>query len=548
MALVSMHGITKSFYGVLANDRVDFAVEGGEIHALLGENGAGKSTLMNVLTGLYQPEEGEIRIEGHPRRLDRPASAIAAGIGMVHQHFRLVRNFTVAENLHLGWSETPARLARGALERRSAELARQFGLSVPPSALVRDLSAGEQQRVEILRVLARGARVLILDEPTAVLTPQEVVSLFAALRAFRAEGGAVILISHKLGEVLEIADRVTVMRAGRHVATRPALGATRGELARLIMGAADLGAAGTGGAAGETAQHRPSRAPVSLDPGAGQPAASPVSGAGRPAASLSGVVLRDARGIALLDGVDLEIRAGEILGVAGIAGNGQRALSEVLTGCAMPQSGEVRIAGQHFADPLAALRLGVGHIPEDRLRSALAGELSLAENAILRDYRAAPVSRGWRFSPREARALAGRIIAAAGVDRGDPALAARSLSGGNQQRLVAEREMRVAGRLLVAVYPTRGLDVGATRALHGRMQALRATGSAVLLVSEEIEELLEQADRIAVMFRGRITGILPAAEADAERLGLLMSGVEPEADEEAAWAGQHEQATASNPP
>ncbi len=498
MPLVSLRGITKSFYGMLANDGVDFDLDGGEIHALLGENGAGKSTLMNVLTGLYQPDAGAIFIEGSRRRLDGPAAAIATGIGMVHQHFKLVQAFTVAENIHLGWSETPRRASPAVLEARSAALSARFGLAVAPGARVRDISAGEQQRVEILRVLARGARVLILDEPTAVLTPQEVRALFAALRAFRAQGNAVILISHKLGEVLEIADRVTVMRGGRSVATQASAGASRATLARLIVG--------------ETPLPPPE-------------AASPAT-AGAVMLSLRGVVVRDGRGVALLDGVDLDVRAGETLGIAGVAGNGQRTLSEVLSGCVAPQQGEVLIDGVAVRRPdaLGFARRGIGHIPEDRLRTALAGDLSLAENAVLREYRAAPVCGRLGFSPARARRLGQRIIGDAALDRQQPGLAARNLSGGNQQRLVAEREMRVARRLLVAAYPTRGLDVGAVTALHARMRRLRAAGAAIVLISEEIDELLEQADRIAVLFRGRISGILPARTADAERLGLLMSG------------------------
>jgi len=499
--LVGLRGITKSFYGALANDGVDFTLGGGEIHALLGENGAGKSTLMNVLTGLYQPDAGEILIEGHKRRIDNPAAAIAAGIGMVHQHFKLVPAFTVAENIHLGWAETPFRASAGLLEARTRALSERFGLRVDPAARVADISAGEQQRVEILRVLARGARILILDEPTAVLTPAEVQVLFAALRAFRAEGNAVILISHKLGEVLEIADRVTVMRAGRSVASCPTAGASRASLARLIIG---------------------DTAPPPVPEHGSASATSP-----RTLLELRDVTVRDARQIALLDGVSLQVRAGEILGIAGVAGNGQRTLSEVLTGCAAPDSGTVLLDGTPVAaDPRRFAGSGIGHIPEDRLRTALAADLSLGENAVLREYARPPVSRGAWFSPRRARALARRIIDDAEVNLRDPRIPARNLSGGNQQRLVAERETRIADKVLVAAYPTRGLDIGAVASLHARMQALRARGLGVVLISEEIEELLEQADRIAVLFAGRIAGIIPAADADPERLGLLMSGQE----------------------
>ncbi len=500
-AFVRMRGITKSFYGARANDGVDFTLQGGEIHALLGENGAGKSTLMNVLTGLYQPDSGEIAIEGHARRIASPADAIEAGIGMVHQHFKLVPAFTVAENIHLGWNETPFRLDPATLAARTRALSERYGLAVSPGARVADLSAGEQQRVEILRVLARGARIVVLDEPTAVLTPPEVRALFDALRAFRAAGNAVILISHKLGEVLEIADTVTVMRGGRSVATGSTEGASRSSLARLIIGDTVLpDAIGRVDAAASVAQAVP--------------------------LALRGVSVRDGRGVLLLDGVDLDLRAGEILGIAGVAGNGQRALSEVLTGCIRPDAGEVLLDGapagargaRGFAD------WGVGHIPEDRLRTALAADLPLGENAVLRDYRGDAAGKGPFLFPRRLAALARRIIDDAAVNLRDSRIPARNLSGGNQQRLVAERERRIASRVLVAAYPTRGLDVGAVAALHAGMQRLRASGVGVVLISEEIDELLAQADRIAVLFAGRIAGILPVAEADGERLGLLMSG------------------------
>ena len=506
-SLVALRGITKSFYGALANDGVDLTLRAGEIHALLGENGAGKSTLMNVLTGLCQPDRGEILIEGHGRRIDSPAVAIEAGIGMVHQHFKLVGAFTAAENIHLGWDETPWRASAARLEARTAALVRQYGLEVAPGARVSDLSAGEQQRVEILRVLARGARILILDEPTAVLTPAEVRALFAALRAFRAQGGAVVLISHKLGEVLEIADRITVMRAGRTVATCLAAGASSASLARLIIGETVL----------------PPMPRDGREPGQGPASGAPVL------LELQGVTVRDDRGVTLLDRIDLQVRAGEVLGVAGVAGNGQRALSEALTGCLRPDAGRVLLDGRPMACPDARgfADRGIGHIPEDRLRTALAADLSLTENAVLREYARPPVSRGWRFSPSGARALARRIIDEAALDRRDPDLPARNLSGGNQQRLVARRETRIVTRVLVAAYPTRGLDIGAVAALHAAMHRLRARGLGVVLISEELDELLEHADRIAVLFAGRVAGILPAAGADPERLGLLMSGHAP---------------------
>ncbi|MCQ8239727.1 ABC transporter ATP-binding protein [Acetobacteraceae bacterium KSS12] len=539
-----MRGITKSFYGTLANDGVDFDLRAGEIHALLGENGAGKSTLMNVLTGLYQPDAGEILIENHPRRLDNPAAAIEAGIGMVHQHFKLVQNFTVAENIHLGWEETPRRAGAAALEARTQALSERFGLPVTPGARVADIPVGEQQRVEILRVLARGARVLVLDEPTAVLTPSEVAALFTALRGFRADGNAVILISHKLGEVLEIADHVTVMRGGRSVAQCPAAGASRASLARLIIG--DLPPSGRAVAAPlpdvEPVEPRADPDPLPArdvaDPAASRrPSAPPgiaaTAGAGpsvphpAPTMVLREVSVRDARGVTLLDRVSIEIMPGELLGIAGVAGNGQRPLAEVMTGLLAPSEGELLLDGASMRGigPRGFASRGVGHMPEDRLRTGLAATLPQGENALLREYHLPPSTRfGWLFDPAGARRLARGIINAAAVNRRDPSIPARNLSGGNQQRLVAERETRISHRLLVAAYPTRGLDVGAVAALHAAMHRLRARGVAVVLISEEIEELLDHADRIAVLCAGRISGILPVAEADPEKLGLLMSG------------------------
>ena len=499
---VLLRGIGKVFPGVVANADIDLEVRAGEIHALLGENGAGKSTLMNVLTGIYQPDSGEIILEGYARALATPQEAIAAGIGMVHQHFKLVQNFTVAENIHLGWSETPRRASSDVLEARTAALARRFDLAVTPAARIRDLSAGEQQRVEILRVLSRKARVLILDEPTAVLTPGEARALFAALRRFRGEGNAVVFISHKLDEVLEISDRITVLRGGRHVATEPAAACTARQLARLMVGRDII--------IGDFRARRAGAAPIGS----------------QPALSLRGVHAADANGMATLNNVDLDLFPGEILGIAGVAGNGQRQLSEVLTGVRAPSAGTVTIAGRplHASDAAMFVELGVGHIPEDRLRSGLAPSLSITDNAVLREYKAPPVSARSLFRPGRARAVAQAIAKAADVAVPDFGMPVRNLSGGNQQRLVARREMRVANRVLVAAYPSRGLDVGAINTMLRYLVDLRDSGVAVLLISEELEELLNLSDRIAVMYEGRIVGTLPAAHADIEQIGLMMGG------------------------
>ncbi len=498
-AAVELQGITKAFPGLLANDAIDLDLRAGEIHALLGENGAGKSTLMNVLTGIYQPDAGRIVMNGAPVRFASPKDAIAAGIGMVHQHFKLIRAFTVAENIHLGWPDTPFRTSAALLESRTRALSERFGLLVRPDARVEDLSAGEQQRVEILRVLARGARVLILDEPTAVLTPGEAAALVRALRGFVVSGYAVILISHKLDEVLEVADRVTVLRAGRKVATLRAAECSQAQLAALMVGR-EIGGRRRGGAG-------PRRVgPIVLQ--------------------LAGASADDERGVRALADVDLSVHAGEIVGVAGVAGNGQRELTEVLTGLRPVTEGQVRIGGRVMfgADPAAFLAAGVGHIPEDRLRSGLAPSMAVADNAVLREYRRPPVARGALFRPGAALALARRIAADAHVMVPNMRAPVRNLSGGNQQRLVARREMRVSAQALVAAYPTRGLDIGAIDTMLRYLAEMRDRGVGVLLVSEELDELLGIADRVAVLFGGRIMGVFPAGEAEPERIGLLMGG------------------------
>ena len=498
--VVQLLGITKQFPGLVANDAVDFELRGGEIHALLGENGAGKSTLMNILTGIYQPDAGQILLDGAPVRFATPVQAIAAGIGMVHQHFKLIRAFTVAENLHLGWHETPRRVSAGVLEARTRVLAERFNLAVRPEARVEDISAGEQQRVEILRVLARGARVLILDEPTAVLTPREAGELFKALRALTAAGSAVIFISHKLDEVLEISDRVSVLRNGRKVATLPGADCDHTVLARLMIGR-DL--------------VRPQARPTGLRRKIGDTVL-----------QLAGVSALDDRGVQALTRVDLEVHAGEIVGVAGVAGNGQRELTEVLTGIRSAIEGRVRIDGKVMgsASPAAFRAAGVGHIPEDRLRSGLAPSLPVADNAVLREYVLPPVGKGPFFNPRRALALARKVSGDAQVLVPNFRMPVRNLSGGNQQRLVARREMRIARKALVAAYPTRGLDVGAIDTMMRYLVELRDAGAGVLLISEELDELIDSADRIVVLFQGRIMGGFAAVEADLERIGLLMGG------------------------
>ena len=500
--IVLLQGICKYFPGVIANQDIDLEVRSGEIHALLGENGAGKSTLMNILTGIYQPDAGEIIVDGYAKAFTSPVDAIAAGIGMVHQHFKLVHAFTVAENIHLGWPQTPAMVSAKALEARTAELATTLNLAVKPDARVEDLSTGEQQRVEILRVLARQARLLILDEPTAVLTPSEARELFKALREFVSRGNAVVFISHKLDEVLEISDRISVLRGGRKVATEETRDCSQKSLAKMMVG------------------HE-----IVLNDLRARPAGD-VSVLPETVLSLREVSAHDDLGNVALSGVSLDIRAGEILGIAGVAGNGQKELSQVMTGMRPVMSGRIEVGGASFsaADAEQFAAFGVGHIPEDRLHSGLAPALSVTDNAVMREYKKAPVSIGNWFRPRAATALAETIAAAASVAVPDFAMPVRNLSGGNQQRLVARREMRIAGKVLVAAYPSRGLDVGAINTMMRYFVELRDAGVGVVLISEELEELLNLSDRIAVMFHGRVMGIVDGTSTDIEEIGMLMGG------------------------
>ncbi|QND45622.1 ABC transporter ATP-binding protein (plasmid) [Rhizobium lusitanum] len=499
---MQLKGIAKYFPGVIANENVDLDVLPGEIHALLGENGAGKSTLMNILTGIYQPDAGEIIIDGYAKQFASPLQAIAAGIGMVHQHFKLVQAFTVAENIHLGWSETPRRASAQVLEARTATLAAKFNLQTRPGARVSDLSTGEQQRVEILRVLTRQARVLILDEPTAVLTPAEARELFKALRDFVAQGNAVIFISHKLDEVLEISDRISILRGGRKIATEKTADCNPRMLAKLMVGR-DIVLA-------DMRQRAAGAAPISPDP----------------VLSLDNVSALNDAGDEALHGISLQVHAGEILGVAGVAGNGQRELSQVLAGMRPISGGRILIEGAPVGRSNAAafVERGIGHIPEDRLHSGLAPALSITVNAVMREYKHPPVSSGGAYRPSSATALAKEIAAVADVAIPDFAMPIRNLSGGNQQRLVARREMRIANKVLIAAYPSRGLDVGAINTMLRYIVELRDAGAGIVLISEELEELLNLSDRIAVLYEGRVMGVVDNDKADIDQIGLMMGG------------------------
>jgi simple sugar transport system ATP-binding protein len=496
--VLELRGITKQFPGVLANDDVDFDLRRGEIHALLGENGAGKSTLMNILYGLYKPDAGEIRLSGKPVSFGSASDAIQAGIGMVHQHFMLIPVMTVAENVVLGTE--PLRggvfLDERAAERRVSDMARTFRFSVDPSALVEDIGVGQQQRVEIMKALYRNADVLILDEPTAVLTPQEASDLFEILRTLRREGISIIFISHKLNEVLEIADRITVLRRGRVIETVPAAGATHEGLARAMVGRDVL---------------------LRVEKDAADP--------GEAILTVENLHVLDDRELETVHGLSLEVRAGEIVGIAGIDGNGQSELVEAIVGLRRPTEGRILVNGQKITrdDPKHLIDAGVGHIPEDRHRRGLVLNFTVAENLSLHEYRRPTESRfGW-LSPRRMITRAQKLIRDYDVRGGGPNTTAGSLSGGNQQKVVIAREIEAEPEVLVAAQPTRGLDVGAIEYVHRRLVQARDAGKGVLLVSLELEEIRSLSDRILVLYEGRIVGEY-TPETSEEELGLAMTG------------------------
>jgi len=495
--VLEMRDIRKEFPGVVANDGVSFDVRRGEVHALLGENGAGKSTLMNILYGLYRPDGGEIRLNGKPAVFGSARDAIQAGIGMVHQHFMLIPVMTVAENIVLG-AEPRSRmlLDEAAAERRVRDLSGRFGLAVDPTALVGSITVGQEQRVEILKALYRGADVLILDEPTAVLTPQEAGELFEIIRSLRGDGKSIIFISHKLGEVLEIADRITVLRRGKTIETVPREGATEASLARAMVGRDVL---------------------LRVDKPPAQP--------GETVLEVEDLHVRDERGIEKVRGVSFGVRGGEIVGIAGVDGNGQSELIEALTGLLRPESGRITVAGEEHRNGSARemLDAGVGHIPEDRQRHGLVLEFSIAENIALHDYARPPDARwGWMFPSRLAdRARA--LIKEFDVRGGGPLTRAGGLSGGNQQKVIAAREISRDPKVLIAAQPTRGLDVGAIEYLHRRLVAERDRGRAILLVSLELDEILSLSDRILVLFEGEIVGE-HTGEVSEEEIGLEMLG------------------------
>ncbi len=497
---LELKGITKRFPGVVANDAVDLSVAEGEIHALLGENGAGKTTLMNILFGLYHADEGQILIDGEPVRFETPGDAIAAGLGMVHQHFMLIPVFTVTENIILG-TEPTGRLGwldRRRARRRVEELSERFGLDVPPDAVIEELPVGIQQRVEILKALYREAEVLILDEPTAVLTPQETQELFAVMRSLEEAGKSVIFITHKLKEVLAVADRITVLRGGRVVGRTTPEEADEAELASMMVGRA---------------------VELTVEKTPAEP--------GEPVLVVDGLVVTDDRGQIAVHGVSFEVHAGEIVCLAGVQGNGQTELVEALTGLRRCAAGRVELNGRDITNRSVneILDAGVGHVPEDRQHDGLITAFSIADNLILDTYDQPPFARGLVRDAVAVREAATERVTRFDVRTPSIDAPASTLSGGNQQKVVVARELSRPISLLIGSQPTRGLDVGSIEYIHRQIVAHRDRGMAVLIVSSELDEVMALADRIIVMFRGTIFGVVDAAEATREHLGLLMAGV-----------------------
>lgn len=494
---VEMQDIVLRFPGVLANDHVNFTMYPGEIHALLGENGAGKSTLMNVLTGLYKPQSGEVRIHGKLVNFNSPKDAIANGIGMVHQHFMLVENQTVTENILIGLDNPRFALNLKRYDKQVSDLAEQFGIHIDPTAKIWQLSVGEQQRVEILKILYRGANILIMDEPTAVLAPQEADELIATLKGMAAQGKSIAFISHKLNEVKQVADKLTVLRRGRVTAERMDLqNFTRESLASLMVGREVI-----------FNLHKCDQA------------------AGPEVLRLEDVSALNNKNLPALRNVDLELHEGEILGIAGVAGNGQSELVETITGL-RPCSGRIWLEGRDIANrpPSFSISQGLAHIPEDRIGVGSAPNLSLTSNIIMKRFDQKPVSQKWQLNYMAADKLAGGLKTEYDIQAPSVQTQARKLSGGNLQKLILARELSSTPRMVVAMQPTRGLDVGAIESVQQLLLNQRAQGTAILLVSEDLDELLSLSDRIAVMYEGQIVGTVCTGEFDINQIGLMMTG------------------------
>jgi general nucleoside transport system ATP-binding protein len=505
--LVEMRGITKRFPGVIANEDVDFELRPGEIHALLGENGAGKSTLMSVLAGLYRPEAGTVLVRGNPVSFNSPRDAIDLGIGMIHQHFTLIQSQTVTENILLGLDKPRFLMRLSHYDKQIGHIGDQFGLQVTPDAKIWQLSVGEQQRVEILKMLYRGVEVLIMDEPTSVLAPQEIDELFKTLRAMVAEGKSIVFISHKLHEVMTIADQITVLRQGKVTAARidPAT-TSKAELANLMVGRKVL---------------------FELEKTAKEP--------GEVVLELVGVSADNDKRLQALRAIDLKVRSGEVVGVAGVAGNGQSELGEVITGLRSCTSGTILVNGKEVTNRSArtSIDIGVAHIPEDRTHVGTAPNLSITDNVIMKKYRAPPIARRTSLDLEAAQEMAVELKAEYSILAPSIETPTRMLSGGNLQRVILARELSSEPTLLIAMQPTRGLDVGAIEGVQRMLLRQRDEGAAILLVSEELEEIFTLSDRIVVVYEGEI--VADGIEADAAKVGLLMTGGSGEsADEQAA--------------
>ncbi len=495
--LVELKNITKRFPGVVANDGVDFNVRKGEIHVLLGENGSGKSTLMSVLAGLYRPDKGEIVVDGTRRVFRSPRDAIKAGIGMIHQHFKLIDSLTVAENVILGDDSTPPVLRLQDIQRKLEELSKKYGLHINPSSMVWQLSLGEKQRVEIVKMLYRGSRVLVLDEPTAVLTPQETHELFHILREMAKAGRGIVLITHKMQEVMEIADRVTVLRRGKVVATLTREQINRRELAWLMVGR-DV-----------VIQYKKKGSPGN-----------------KKVLEVDNVHCLSDLGRPCLKGVSFTVHSGEIFGIAGVAGNGQRELAEVITGLRPVTGGKIMIDGIDTTglSPRQIIDRRVAYVPDDRLGTGLVPGLSAVDNFMLKSYRQSVLRRGPLLNKRAAYQNSRELVKQFEIQISSLDAPVKLMSGGNLQRLLLAREITSEPLLLVAVYPIRGLDIKATQSVHNILLQQRDKGVAILLISEDLDELFKLSDRIGVIYDGRITGIMPAEMTDVEEVGLLMMG------------------------
>lgn len=496
--VIEMLNIRKEFGSFVANDNITLQVRKGEIHALLGENGAGKSTLMNVLFGLYQPEQGEIRVNGKPVKISNPNIANDLGIGMVHQHFMLVEKFTVTENIILGREITSGgRINLKKAEQAVREISERYGLAVDPQAKISDISVGMQQRVEILKTLYRGAEILIFDEPTAVLTPQEIEELMQILKTLIQEGKSIILITHKLREIMEVADRCTVIRKGKGIGTVNVSETNPNELASLMVGREVVF---------KTEKRK-------ADPK-------------QPVLEVKDLVVKDSRGVIAVNGLNLTIRSGEIVGIAGVDGNGQSEFIEAITGLRKATSGSIKVNGKELTGltPRKITESGVGHIPQDRHKHGLVLNYPIGENMVLQTYYKKPFSKNGILNFKEIYSKAKKLIAEYDVRTPSEYTLARALSGGNQQKAIIGREVDRDPDLLIAAQPTRGLDVGAIEFIHKRLIEQRDRGKAVLLVSFELDEIMNVSDRIAVIYEGKIVAIVDPKETNEQELGLLMAG------------------------